>query len=143
MSTKLLSTRPHWELGLLITRVVSAIMIIPYGMELFDSAKMNDLQHFLSSIGFPLAKPMSYLAKITELFGGICLGLGLLTRLVAIPLSFCMLVVIYTMGDGSIFNDQTATLFLLLFLSFLFIGPGKWSLDFLIFDRHKNSLIKT
>jgi putative oxidoreductase len=142
MPKKIFSSAPVWQNGLLIIRVLTAIMIISYGLELFKPAAMNDLVGFLTSIGFPLAKPMAYLAKITEFFGGILLGLGLFTRFVTIPLAITMVVVIYTMGGGDIFNSESATLFCLLFLSFFLAGPGRWSLDYLLFDRKRISVNK-
>jgi uncharacterized membrane protein YphA (DoxX/SURF4 family) len=40
--------------------------------------------------------------------------------------------VIYTMNGGDIFNGELAFLYFLMFATFFFTGPGKWSLDYLL-----------
>lgn len=68
----------------------------------------------------------------------ILLILGLFTRIVSIPLIINMIVVTFYLGEGKILTaDQHPFLFILLFLIFLSVGGGKWSLDYLIFDRAK------
>ena len=69
-----------------------------------------------------------------EFFGGICVILGLATRLVSIPLAFIMLVAILTaqiekvktLGD---FLYLPEVLLLLIFVWLVFSGPGKVSVD--------------
>lgn len=139
MKTKLFTSYPLWPDGILIVRIFTGIMILPHGQELFDANSMKETLGFLNEIKFPLATPLGYLAKICEFFGGILIMLGLFTRIMTIPLIITMGVIIKIMGGGNIFNDTSATLFLLLFLSIFFTGPGKWSLDYLFFDRKKNS----
>ena len=147
MKTKLFTSYPLWPHGIFIVRIFTGIMILPHGLELFDAHSMKETLGFLNEIHFPLATPLGYLAKISEFFGGILIILGLFTRIATIPLIITMAVLIKIMGGGSIFNDTSATLFLLLFLSLFFTGPGKWSLDYLLFDRKnkygKPDLIKT
>ena len=139
MKTKLFTSNPLWPGGIFIVRIFTGIMIIPHGQELFDANRMKEMFSFLNDIKFPLATPLGYLAKISEFFGGILIIAGLFTRIVTIPLMITMCVVIKIMGGGNIFNDTSATLFFLLFLGIFFTGPGKWSLDYLLFDR-KNKL---
>lgn len=137
MMQKLLTHRPVWFDGILLIRIFTAVMIFPYGLELFNPAKMLDLQNFLNDIHFPLHIPMSYVAKIAEFAGSILLALGLFTRLIVIPLMVNMIVVIVFMARG-IFTDEGATLFFILFLTFFFTGPGRLSLDYLFFERRKD-----
>lgn len=139
MKAKLFTSNPLWFDGIFIVRIFTGILIIPHGLELFDPNSMKETLNFLNDIRFPLATPLGYLAKICEFFGGILIIAGLFTRIVTIPLIITMCVLIKIMGGGNIFNDTSATLFLLLFLSILFTGPGKWSLDYLLFDRKNKS----
>src|SRR5471030_567066 len=91
---------------------------------------------FFASIDIPMPKINAILAGSTECFGGLLLLLGLFSRLVSVPLIFCMLVA-YATADKealhAIFSDPDkftgATPFLFLFacvIVFAF-GPGKIS----------------
>jgi putative oxidoreductase len=50
--------------------------------------------------------------------------------------------VIYTMGGGNWFNAEGAALFFQLFAIFCFAGPGRYSLDYLLFDRKAEQAVK-
>ena len=82
----------------------------------------------------------------TEFVGGLCLVLGLLTRLAAIPLATTMVVAILTAkradieGVTGLFGLEEWT-YLVVFVWLAFAGPGKASLDWLIgrrLDRAKS-----
>jgi len=137
MKQKLFTSGGAWPNGIFIVRVLTAVMIFSHSLELFDAGKMHDNLAFLKDIGFPAPIFMGYFAKVTEMLGAVLLALGLFTRLATIPLMIIMVVIIYGMNNWDIFNGELTFLFLLLFLNFLFTGPGKWSLDYLFFDRKK------
>lgn len=137
MQHKIFTSQGLWNNGIFAIRVLTALMIIPHGFEMLSADKMHDNTAFLKDIHFPLAETMGYVAKVVEMAGGFLLGIGLFTRLITIPLMFIMVVIIYGMNNWNIFNGELTFLFLLLFLTFLFIGPGKWSLDYVLFDRKK------
>lgn len=99
---------------------------------------------FFAELNLPLPKLNAILAGSTECFGGALLLLGLFSRLVSVPLIFTMLVA-YATADkealAAIFSDTDkftgATPFLFLFacvIVFAF-GPGKLSLDALLFKK--------
>ncbi len=137
MANRLFTSKGVWDNGLFIVRILTALMLFQHGKELFDSKQMNDLINFLTGEKIPSA--LAYLAKITELAGSILLAIGLFTRFITPPLIISMAGVIYTMSGGNIFNGDLAFLYLLLFLAFFFVGPGKWSLDYILFDKkHSN-----
>jgi putative oxidoreductase len=131
------SSKGVWSNGIFIVRIFTAVMIIPHGMEIFDNKGMTDLSVFLSESHIPAAHILSYVAKISELLGGVLIAVGLFTKYITIPLIISMAVVIYVMGQGNIFNSDLAFLFLLLFLALFLSGPGKYSLDYYLFDRKK------
>jgi putative oxidoreductase len=55
---------------------------------------------------------------------------GLFTRFALIPLIICMLVIIFIVHSGDPFGDkESAYIYLLMYLSLLLAGPGKYSLD--------------
>jgi putative oxidoreductase len=133
---KILSAKGTWHIGIMIVRVMAGIYIFRYGRELFN---IDDLLKFLTDIKWPLPVFFGYAAKIIELAGGVMLGLGLFTRIISVLLMFVMMGVIYTMGGGNWFNAEGAALFFQLFAIFCFAGPGKFSLDYLIFDRKREA----
>ncbi len=142
MKKKFFTSRGVWDNGIFVIRLLTAVMIIPHGLEMFDSAKMNDNLSFLKDIKFPLPVFMGYFAKVVELLGGTLLAAGLFTRLVTIPLMIIMVVITANMNNWNIFNGELTFLFFLLFLMFLFTGPGKWSLDYWLFDKNREDKSK-
>ena len=136
MTKKIFTSKGVWNNGLLIVRVLTSIMLIQHGKELVDSKKMHDLITFLAD--FKIPSVFAYIAKVTECLGSILLFLGLFTRIIIPPLIIAMSVVIWTMNAGNIFDGDLPFLYILLFLVFFFIGPGKWSLDYVLFDKKSN-----
>jgi putative oxidoreductase len=137
MKAKIFTSGPLWANGIVIIRVCTGMLIIMYGKEIFEEGIMTDYTRFLTEKGFPAPGFMAHFAKVTEIVGGVLLILGLFTRQVTVPLMIIMTVVIYYMADGNFFNGGTASDFFLLFLLFFFTGPGKYSLDHVLFDRTK------
>lgn len=129
---KILSAKGAWQPGILFVRVMAAIYIYRYSRELWN---IDDLLKFLTDTKWPFPVFSGYAAKIIELVGSILLALGLFTRIACVLLMIVMLGVIFTMGGGDPFNAEGAALFFLLFAVFCFAGPGKYSLDYYLFDR--------
>jgi putative oxidoreductase len=135
---KLLSPAPLWQQqGLGIIRIIVGAFMIYHGLEIFDKAKMNEYTKWLVDMRSPAPAFMVYLGKGAELVSGILLALGLFTRPAAILLAITMAFIAFGIGHGKIYmEDQHPFLFVLLALVFVFTGPGKWSLDRLLFSRH-------
>lgn len=129
---KILSTKGAWHIGIMLVRVMAGIYIFRYGRELFN---IDDLLDFLTKSGWPFPVFSGYAAKIIELAGGVLLALGMFTRLASALLMIVMLGVLFTMNHGDIFDGEHPALFFLIFALFCFAGPGKYSLDYLLFDR--------
>lgn len=129
---KFLSVNGRWHIGILLLRVMAGIYIFRYGRELFH---IKDLLDFLTSTSWPFPVFSGYAAKIIELAGGVLLCLGLFTRIATVMLMMVMLGVLFTMNGGDIFNGEHPMLFFLLFGMFCFSGPGKYSLDYILFNR--------
>jgi len=117
-----------------------------WGWQFFLTGK-GKLMHLDRTAGFfadlhiPMPKLNAMLAGSTECFGGLLLLLGLGSRIITVPLAFCMFVAYWTADHDKIvgiFNDPdafvTATpfLFLMTVLIVLLFGPGAFSLDALI-----------
>ncbi|NJO25446.1 MAG: DoxX family membrane protein [Bacteroidia bacterium] len=81
---------------------------------------------------------MVYLGKILELLAGVGLLLGLFTRAAALSLTAVMLFICFYVGKGKFYyDDQHPFLFALMGMLFFYTGPGKWSLDKIVF-KNKN-----
>ena len=90
--------------------------------------------------GIPLPAFNAALSGYTELVGGALLMLGLATRLVAIPLCINMVVAILVVNlrnvsDLDDFVELSEPLYALCFVWLIFSGPGRASLDHLVWRR--------
>ncbi len=116
---------------------------------IFLMAGFGKLQHleqvaeFFTSIGIPYASFNAGLVGFVELFCGLCLILGFLSRLAALPLIIVMIVAYVTAhaaavaaavagSDPSIVFSQPPFSFLFACLVILFFGPGDISIDNLL-----------
>lgn len=103
---------------------------------------------FFHSLGIPFPELNAVLAGSMELFGGICLFLGLFSRFISIPLLFVMLMAYVTAGHASLvtlftefdpdpFFHDTAFLFAYATLLIFLFGPGKYSVDYWLTGTYK------
>jgi putative oxidoreductase len=140
MKKNIFTSKGIWENGIFLVRISIGLLIIKYGLDIFDKEQMNGYNDWLKGLHFPIPLVMAYTGKVVEFIGGICLALGLFTRLVTVLLIVNMIVVTFIMGNGKIFlsDAQLPFLFLLLFFIFFLVGSGKYSLDYVLFDRKKN-----
>ena len=117
-----------------------------WGWQLVQSGwgKLHNLDKvtdYFTSLGLPMPAQMAVIISCVELFGGIFLTLGLLSRLTALVLTV-NLIAAYIIGDReallSIFSDPdkfyaaAPYTFLIASLIVLLFGPGKVSLDTLL-----------
>lgn len=117
-------------------RILVGIFMVYHGLEVFDAAKMKEYSTWAPTKNFPQPLLLAYIGKISELIGGLLLGLGYLTRLGIIILIIPMLYIAFLIGSGKIwYDDQYPFLFVLLALVFFFNGPGEWSVDKLRVNR--------
>lgn len=122
---------------LLAVRLVWGSMFIQTGW-----GKWHDIPRvvgFFTELGIPLPTLNAYVVATTELVGGTFLLLGLLARLIPIPLCVAMVVAYITseqdalhslmMGDPDPFLSAAPFLFLFASLLILVFGPGAFSVD--------------
>ena len=134
---KFFSSSPLWQnSGLALIRVTVGIFLIYYDWEIFSTSKMNEYikwDMFRNSSG----KLLVYAGKGAELITGILLFAGLFTRIAAIILIGTMLYIAFFVEQGKIwYNDQYPFLFVLLGFVFFFTGGGRWSGDYLLFNKN-------
>ncbi len=130
------------DLAFLVLRVFTGTLLIHHGFE-----KLNDINNFADAFVRPLHLPfpvtLSYLAAGSEIVGSWLLILGLGTRLGASAILGTMSVAIYHAIITSGFNIYLLELLALYFasaISIILLGPGIFSLDYLINEIFKSNL---
>ena len=101
---------------------------------------IDNVASWFGSMGIPFPTINAYMAASVETLGVILLTLGLMTRLISIPLIVVMLVAIFLVhfpngfsaGDNGFEIPFYYMLFLMIFTSF---GAGKFSLDNFLFKK--------
>lgn len=128
------SRRNFRNIGLLILRIGLGIMFIIHGYpKMFGGPEMwTEVGKAARYVGLDFA-PMffGFMAGVTEFFGGIFLVLGLFFSPAVIFLMIVMVVATFQhLGTGDDFATYSHSIEMgIVFLSLLFIGPGRYSLD--------------
>lgn len=135
MFKNLLSPQPlAIDVALLVTRLLAALLMMQYGWEKFSnySAWSADFPDPLS-VGSAVSLALCIFA---ELFCSIFLAAGLFTRAALIPLIFNMIVVVLVIHSQDDWRTREHPfIFLILYLILFLSGPGKYSLDNVLFGK--------
>jgi len=116
--------------GFAIVRIITGLLLAYHGLEIFETAKMQEYASWDSIKTMPFATFWAYLGKAVELLGGILLTIGFLTRPAALVIALTMLFICFKIGNGKFwYEDQHPFLFFLLAMIYFFTGPGKWSVE--------------
>jgi putative oxidoreductase len=123
----------------LIVRVIVGVIMVAHGWQKLMGGPAN-FGAFLAQLGVPLPTLMGYVVTFVELVGGILLIVGLFSRLAALLLTIDLSVAILLVkvNVGFIAPPESgagAELDLALiagFLTILFVGPGRLSLDYVL-----------
>lgn len=121
------------NLGLLILRVsVGLMMAFSHGLGKLQNYLYSDNIQFADPIG--LGQDLSLLlAAGAEFFMALLVTVGLMTRLATLPLIFTMFIAVFVIHANDPFQKmEFGLLYLFPFLSILLMGPGKFSLDYII-----------
>ncbi|MGF1558306.1 MAG: DoxX family protein [Flavobacteriaceae bacterium] len=117
------------ELGLLILRISSSVMLLTHGIPKFQKLIAGGEIEFGDPIGIGAA-PSLFLAVIGELVCPILIIIGYKTRFAAIPSAITMGVAAFIVHAADPFGTkEKALLFLTCFVVIIFLGPGKFSID--------------
>src|SRR4051812_40869661 len=106
MLRRLLASRPFFENRLVVIRVIAGLLIFVHGLGAFHKGEMDGNIAWLTDLHFPFPILMAYIGKGAELFGGILLMLGLITRIAALILIIDMLVITSVLGNSKIFTED-------------------------------------
>jgi uncharacterized membrane protein YphA (DoxX/SURF4 family) len=92
---------------------------------------------FGQELHFPMPVTMAFLAKGSELLGGVLVFLGLFTKPAAFLIAFTMTIATLTanLGENWIIDGGFTVSYVLFALVLLTEGSGKYSLDFLLGRR--------
>lgn len=124
-----------------ILRIIIGAMMIYHGWEVFNATQIKAYVQWDIYKNNSYALLMLYTGKSAELLCGLLLFFGLFTRIAAALLICCMCYITFKIGNAIIwYNDQHPFMFVLFGILFFFTGPGKWSIDHLIFNassKHK------
>ena len=117
--------------ALLVLRIAIGGLMIPHGYQKLmsfaaKSSGFSDPFH----IGGPASMSLTIFA---EFFCAVFILIGLMTRFATIPLIVAMSVAVFVAHKGQVFGDgEHAALYLAGYITLLFTGPGKISMDKLI-----------
>ncbi|MFQ5960655.1 MAG: DoxX family protein [Candidatus Methylomirabilales bacterium] len=142
-----------YDLGLFVMRLSGFYLALGHGLGKTIALASGQGAGFISSaeaLGFPLPAVFAWVAALSELVGGILVGLGLATRIFTLfPLSTMFVAAfvrhrahehaLVALGMRSVppevveewGNPELAIIYLICFAAVLFLGPGRISLDYL------------
>ncbi len=116
------------SLGLLLLRIVSGGTMMTHGLSKLQNVLSGNTA-FADPIGIG-ALPSLYLTIFAEGLCAALIVLGLVTRIALIPPIVTMLVAFFIVHGADAFNiRELSFLFLGMFVTLFFTGPGKFSID--------------
>jgi putative oxidoreductase len=129
---RLLATRATGagDTALVLARVAAALVFVVFGIGKF-SAHASEVDSF-DRYGLPEPEAFVYAIGVLEIGGGLLLGLGVLTRLVALVMAGNMVAAIALsgIGEGEVLPSLTlAPALLVIMVVLMWWGPGTRSLD--------------
>ena len=125
--------------GLLILRIGIGVMFIMHGYHKIIGGpdKWEKLGHAMGELGITFVPVFwGFMAALAEFGGGILLIIGLMFRPACLLLLFTMVVAtLMHMGKGDSIVDASHSIEMgILFLSLLFIGPGRYRVGKVVLD---------
>lgn len=134
------------DVGLLMIRAILCVVLVYHGSQkvfgAFEGPGMGAFAGMMQKMEMPMPVAAAWAAALAELVGGALVGIGLLTRLAALPAAFTMFVAAFVV-HGHAFSVLTEphmgmeyplTLGIVL-AGLILTGPGRLSLDALLFGR--------
>jgi len=121
-----------------IMRVLGSAMFMTHGWPKMFGERAQPFMGGMDFFGIDVGVNMLWIAGAIELFGGALIAVGLLTRPMAL-LAAILMVMAYLTAHPAWFptlnNGELAAMYFSMFLVLFSFGPGKLSLDALVFGR--------
>ena len=120
-----------------LMRVLSGAMFaVGHGYGKMFGERAQPMTGGMDFFGIDVGINMLWIAGVIEFFGGIMIAIGLITRPVAL-LAAILMVMAYVAAHLAWFptlnNGELAAMYFIVFLVIFAYGPGKYSLDTVIF----------
>ncbi|GAB3664352.1 DoxX family protein [Zhihengliuella somnathii] len=131
----------------LIVRLAIGSLFLAHGLQKFNEYTLAGTAGAFAQMGVPAPEVLAPIAASIELVGGILLIVGLLTRPAALALTVLMAGALFTVhiGAGVFVENGGFELVLALgaaALALFLVGPGRISLDAVLFGRRQGTLAK-
>lgn len=129
----------YTEFGPVLTRLAVGVVMVVHGVgKLFGigpaATEVSAFAESVAGLGFPAPIVFAWIAVLVEALGGLCLLIGLFTRIAAVLTAANMLVatLLVHLPNGFIVSDggfEFTLALLLASLSVAVTGPGRLALD--------------
>ena len=121
------------DYALLLLRIIAGLGLASHGYNAIVNGGVEAIESFaglLESLDFPAPLAFAWIAKTTELVGGVCVAVGLLTRPAALLCAATMLIAMLTAHLGDPFEKwELALLYFAALAVIAMSGSGKYSVD--------------
>lgn len=123
------------SLLILLMRVFFGILFFTHGLD--KMMNFNELSYSYPDIlGFG-----SYMTLMVTIFCEFCCSLfliaGFLVRIMTIPMIIAMGVAFFDVHDAMMPEGELALIYFIMFIILFFVGPGRYSVDYLIDNRFR------
>ncbi len=120
---------------ILAVRVFFGVLFFVHGMD-----KMMNFSEIM--IGFPSVLGLgNYMSLMLAIFCEFCCSLfliaGLLHRIILIPMIVSMAVAFFDVHDAMLPEGELALIYMVVFFILFLVGPGRFSVDYLLDQRFK------
>ncbi|TNF43386.1 MAG: DoxX family protein [Bacteroidetes bacterium] len=127
----------HLDFIILLLRITAAVFMITHAIPKMNKFIAGGEIQFPDPLGIGASVSL-VLAVFAELICSILIGFGFLTRLAAFPLIITMAVAAFIVHAEDPFKQkELALIYLVLYIVLLFIGSGKYSVDYFISKKKK------
>ena len=125
---------------ILCLRIFFGILFFTHGVD--KMINFNELSYTYPSVfGFG-----SYMTLMLAIFCEFCCSLfliaGLIVRIIVVPMIISMAVAFFDLHDAMFPEGELALIYLIMFTVLFITGPGRYSLDCLIFTRFQKDKLE-
>lgn len=122
---------------ILVLRVFFGVLFFMHGLDKLTN--FNQLSYTYPSV-FGLGSYMTLMLSVfTEFACSLFLISGLLVRITVIPMIVAMAVAFFDIHDAMMPEGELALIYLILFIILYVVGPGRYSIDYVIDKRFQDT----